>query len=455
MSNYIGITTIICIIVLAGTSCKKFVTVDPPNNQLTTETVFSDSTNASRAITGIYMSMIEATLGIGSGAITLYPGLSADELAVPADNATAREFFDNKILPLNESNYGLWSGAYELIYKANACIEGITNSTNISKHAKNSLIAEAKGLRAFFYFNLVNLYGAVPLLTSTDYNSNRLAARTEPELIYKQIEEDLQFAKQHLEKSAGQQSKISYYVVRALLAKVFLYRQKYELAKQQAGEVIESGLFQLEAAPTDVFIAGSKETIWALIPVYPGRETWEGFSFVPGAPDAVPTYLITDALFNAFEVGDKRKEQWIGINEIGGVKYPYPFKYRNAESGVGIPEHYTMFRLAEQYLIRAEAAAQLGDLAAAIADVNRLRRRAGLDDLSPVDKSAVLNAIAGERQLELFCEWGNRWFDLKRTGKADEVLAKTKPGWETFAKLYPIPQRELTVNPNLVQNAGY
>ncbi|MCF3109566.1 RagB/SusD family nutrient uptake outer membrane protein [Niabella sp. CC-SYL272] len=455
MKNYIRITTITGLFLLATASCKKFVAVDPPGNELTTETVFSDSVNARHALTGIYIGMMEATLGFGSGGITLHAGLSADELKVTPDNPPAYEFFDNHIDPLNENNYALWFQAYELIYKANACIEGIEGSTGISGHAMNSLVAEAKTLRAFFYFNLVNLYGAVPLLTTTDYSTNKAAVRTEPALVYAQVEQDLRFARQYLEKDALQPGMVSYYAATALLAKVLLYQQQYDQARQMADEVITSGLFQLEANPAGVFTTGSQETIWALVPVVPGRETWEGYSFLPGAPDIVPPYIITDTLFNVFEPGDNRKEQWISVNIIDGIAYPYPYKYKNAESGIGTPEQYTVLRLAEQYLVRAEAAVQLGDLAAATADVNLVRQRAGLGDMPVGDKSMVLDAIARERRSELFCEWGNRWFDLKRTGKADAVLSGLKPGWAGTAKLFPIPQLELTADPNLVQNPGY
>jgi len=107
------------------------------------------------------------------------------------------------------------------------------------------------------------------------------------------------------------------------------------------------------------------------------------------------------------------------------------------------------------YLIRAEAKTHLNDLPGATDDINMTRLRAGLGKLSVVDITGTINAIMKERQAELFCEWGNRWFDLKRTNAATAVLSPVKPFWKSTAVLYPVPVTEINTNPNLTQNAGY
>ena len=115
-----------------------------------------------------------------------------------------------------------------------------------------------------------------------------------------------------------------------------------------------------------------------------------------------------------------------------------------------------ILRLAEQYLIRAEARAQQGNLTGAIGDLNIIRERAGLPDLSTaLTQDKVIAAVMQERRIELVSEWGQRWLDLKRTGQVDSVLSKIKPTWKINGQLYPIPQSELTNDPNLVQNPGY
>jgi hypothetical protein len=114
-----------------------------------------------------------------------------------------------------------------------------------------------------------------------------------------------------------------------------------------------------------------------------------------------------------------------------------------------------VLRLAEQYLIRAEARTNMGDINGAQLDLDSLRARAGLPPTSATNATELQAAIAHERRVELCFEWGHRWFDLKRTGKADSVLAAEKPGWRNVDTLYPIPLSQLQANTSLTQNNGY
>jgi len=109
------------------------------------------------------------------------------------------------------------------------------------------------------------------------------------------------------------------------------------------------------------------------------------------------------------------------------------------------------------YLIRAEAAAELNNLSGALADVNIIRARAGLaaSTANVTSQTAVLAAVMHERQTELCFEWGNRWFDLKRTGTAGTVLTAEKTGWQSYDTLYPLPQAQIQLNNQLTQNPGY
>jgi len=115
-----------------------------------------------------------------------------------------------------------------------------------------------------------------------------------------------------------------------------------------------------------------------------------------------------------------------------------------------------VLRLAEQYLIRAEARVRQNDLVGAIQDLNVVRARAGLPDLSSgVSQDLILAAVIQERRVELFAEWGHRWSDLIRWGQADSVLSMEKPKWTANAKLYPLPLVDIQRNGNLRQNDGY
>jgi hypothetical protein len=119
-------------------------------------------------------------------------------------------------------------------------------------------------------------------------------------------------------------------------------------------------------------------------------------------------------------------------------------------------EYLMVLRLAEQFLIRAEARAHQKNLADAISDLNIIRHRAGLPDLSSsLVQADVLAAVEKEKRIEFFAEFGHRWFDLKRTGRVDAVLAPIKPLWTSTAAFYPLPFSELQKDPNLTQNPGY
>jgi hypothetical protein len=114
-----------------------------------------------------------------------------------------------------------------------------------------------------------------------------------------------------------------------------------------------------------------------------------------------------------------------------------------------------IFRLGEVYLIRAEAAAELGNTTAALNDLNTVRARAGLTPSAAVSQEDILAAILHERQTELFCEWATRWLDLKRTGTINTVLGAEKPGWQPTDALFPVPNPEIQVDNLLKQNPGY
>jgi hypothetical protein len=158
-----------------------------------------------------------------------------------------------------------------------------------------------------------------------------------------------------------------------------------------------------------------------------------------------------------------RKQDWTTTDTIGGTPYYYVYKYKG-RAGTG-NEYNVVFRLAEQYLIRAEARAHQNEIADAVADINMIRDRAGLDPLDDnISHDSALMAVEQERKFELFGEWGNRWFDLKRTPsnsgnigltRADDILSGLKPAWKHSAVLYPIPASQIIINSQLSQNYGY
>ncbi|HZY37576.1 MAG TPA: RagB/SusD family nutrient uptake outer membrane protein [Mucilaginibacter sp.] len=466
------------------TGCKKLLVIPPPPTSITTNQVFADSTNASAAIMGMYTFLAQSGSypSVGNGQITFLSGVSADELSAQGNvtnNPAGQQLYTNTLMANNGVSSILWAPAYQAIYLANGCIEGVTASKGINTATKNEFIGEAEFVRAFMNFYLVNIYGDVPLVTSTNYTVNASLPRASASAIYQSIIADLKDAQSKLpdnyQISSGQRIRVNKWAATALLARVYLFEPSpdYANASLQANSIIaNTSLFSLVSDLSSVFNANGSEAIlqWNLnTSIQPYNATAEGYGSIP-PPGYVPQYngsIISPQLLAAFEPGDMRKTVWLDTISYSGVLYYYPFKYTIGSNNYTVngnaTQYYMILRLAEQYLIRAEANAHLGKLPQAINDLNQLRNRAGLAQLSStLTQAQVLAAVAQERRIELFCEWGHRWLDLKRTGQIDSVMSLVTPhklgatsGWKSYQKLYPIPTSEIQVNPHLTQNPGY
>jgi len=368
------------------------------------------------------------------------------------------EFYENNILtnPDNYINVSFWNSAYKIIYQVNACIEGLNESSSLSAQIRNRLLGECKFMRAYLFFNLVNLYGGVPLVTSTNFESNATLPRTTSDLVYELIEDDLRSSESLLPESFSNKLRPTKNSARALLARVALFQSKWAEAELLSTKVIENGEFLLESNLNDVFLPDSREAIWQIMPVDLGYNTPLGTQFVPTTAGK-PRYAITEDLYNAFESGDQRIDKWLKSKTVASVFYIYPYKYKLRFDGNSTPsEYFVPLRLAEQYLIRAEARARQNILLTAKDDLNKVRNRAGLANSTASSQMDILTAIDKERRTEFFCEEGHRWFDLKRLNTVNETLSVIKaPGWQETDQLYPIPFSQILYNPALTQNPGY
>jgi hypothetical protein len=442
-------------------SCKKFVEISAPPTLLVNQNVFTSDVSATSAMVGTYSAMM-STSGIASGgvlSITQLAGLYADEFINYNTDPNVEVFYKNSLTSANPYvDNNIWNEGYKYIYSANAVLDGLNSSREISDSTKKQLEGEAKFIRAFFDFYLVNLFGDIPLITSTDYQVNAIASRTKTATVYAQIIADLKDAQTKLSAdysfSKGERIRPTSWAATALLSRVYLFLNDWADAELAATAIINnSSLFNLNQDLNSVFLANSTEAIWQLMPVQPGYNTNEGETFIlTGAPQNVS---IAQELLNAFEPGDNRRINWVDSIAIGGQTYYFAYKYK-VQAGSTLTEYSMVLRLAEQYLIRAEAETQLNDLGDAAIDLNIIRNRAGLPNTTSTTQSDLIAAIIHERQVELFSEWGHRWFDLKRNNLANQILGLVKsPNWLPTDTLFPIPKIEITNDPNLTQNPGY
>jgi hypothetical protein len=447
-------------------ACNKILSV-PANaaGQIVTSEVFSDSLNATAGVIGMYAS----TTTWGYWYPDIYGGLGADELLYNGtSNTTAIAYYRDSLFvgntTLSSPSTSFWDTYYNnnCIYQANAALEGLAADSLLSTTARNQLMGECKFMRSFFYFYLVNRFGDVPYVTSSNYQVNQRLPRTSAGTVYSNIEQDLLQARQFMQPaypSKGKQ-RPNRYTADALLARLYLYRQQWNNAEGRCDSILNSGLYSLVSLD-NVFLDQSQEAIWQLgnnSTTYSKVAPASGSVFLPILGIIAPAYSLSPFVIQAFDSGDLRKSHWVASTKIGAITYTYPNKYKNSIFSVSTTtEDLMVFRLAEIYLIRAEARAQQGNLAGAVQDINVIRSRAGLGVVTAGSLTQAMGAVLHERQTELFTEWGHRWFDLKRTDSINAVLGREKPWWpaDGHAALYPIPYTDLLYNSNLTQNPGY
>jgi hypothetical protein len=484
-------------VVLLLSGCKKFVDANVPDNELTASSVFTTDEAALGAMTGLYSTMTSNSLLLT--AYSCMPALSADELQNYSNDAGTVQLYSNSINVSSNTTDYLWTRAYQVIYMANAAIQGVQQSNTLSAPVASQVMGEAEFMRAFFYFNLVNEFGAVPLATTTNYVTNESIARSTVQDVYAQIISDLKDAQNRLTDNyldgtnavTNQRIRPNKDAASALLARAYLYTGNWAAADSQATTVINNtSQYSLDSL-NSVFLANSTEAIFQFQPSgIGGLNTAEGYWYILYADPS--TYsnatggkiaTISSGLLNAFEPGDNRQADWVGnytdSTTTPATIYYFPYKYKIGNYGnANVTEYSMVLRLAEQYLIRAEAEIELGQTDAGVADLNVLRSRARAaasaavpNPLPPLtsgmSKTAAMMALVQERRIELFSEFGHRWYDLKRlpglsnpsVSLADEVMpavTAAKGGtWNDEWELYPVPLTDLETDRALVQNPGY
>ncbi|WP_246937628.1 RagB/SusD family nutrient uptake outer membrane protein [Gelidibacter sp. F63206] len=443
-------------------SCDDFLEVDPNSSQLDAVLIFENDNTALAALEALYYELENNGFASGNTSSVSYLGNILADDAQEYNNANERvNFYRNDIPADSDHNFYLWSSAYKFIYEVNSLLKGILNNDDLSERTKERIESEAKFIRAFIYYYLTHLYGNVPLVLTTDYSTNKSLARNSMEEIYTQIKQDLNDAITYLPEnfsySHGERIKPTKYAAYTLLARIALWEGQYDWAIESASQVIESENFMLTDLDK-VFKANSAEAIWQLVPTNPYNGGKEGYHYIvennPSTAGTSASSALTEDFLSIWQNNDLRLSNWINVYSEGTDTYYYPFKYK-IKNGGDTEEYSMVMRLAELYLIRAEAYAMMGNVDQTLADLNMIRNRAGLQNWEMSDITDIKQMVLEERRREFFSEWGHRWLDLKRFGKIDMVLREKKPQWSPHAKLLPIPKRDLLRNPLLTQNPGY
>ncbi|MDR7132526.1 hypothetical protein J2X69_004898 [Algoriphagus sp. 4150] len=460
---------------------------EKPESNLTSNQFYRTSEDAVAAVNAIYHRMFTEWLVLFNRQLMMFEMATDDVVAGPRTRST--QVIDLSSLNHVPANTGVewsWQYTYDAINRANIAIEKIPliPETEINPELRNRLIAEARLLRAWNYFNLVRWFGAVPLVLkeSTALTEESLnVTNASEEAIYSQILEDLQAAEglpAPGSYSSNEVGRATLGTQKALMAKVHLTRQNWSEAASTLKELIDSDWYQLYDDFNKVFDPAFKngpEHIFSIQfngdPAVTNGVAWYSMPFEFNG-EFVDAPNLGGGLYESFESGDKRKDRTLAkeitnpqtglkvlLQNLTYVKYfdsATPFNQQ--QSRVNIP----LLRYADVLLMYAEALNELnGPSAEAQEYLNRVRIRAGIPEIAQLgnslSKDGFREYVFEERRKELALEY-HRWFDLSRRGP-DYYVSKLKSAGKSNAAprhvKFPIPLRELQLNPNLSQSPDW
>ncbi|MEQ6120365.1 RagB/SusD family nutrient uptake outer membrane protein [Reichenbachiella sp. MALMAid0571] len=470
------------VIVLSIFSCEDVLVEDPPSN-ISLSSFYQSETDALAGLYGAYSNIY----GFYGTTTMQYGEMNADDMTVSplvSDNFSWDEFTYN-----SDVTGGIWSNGFSGINRANEVIF-YTDRIDFDPERKADLIAEAKALRALYYFNLVRAMGGVPLYETPTIGFDAvMAPRATEEQIYELVIRDLTDAATELE-GTNAAGRIGADAANALLARVYLYRGDYANALIHAKNVINTQRYELFDDYADAFTPENDNGIEHIFQVQyltgernsgiPGnfgprapsgpyaKSFWAGTvvggSYAP-SPEFVaenPTsYRRSVTLADSYEHIDGVTGT-ITMEEVYGGTFPYyisKFDDREAEFLSGL--NFTVIRYADILLIAAEA---LNEESPADDDkytwINLVRERArngvetDLPDLSGLTQDQFRTAVLEERRFELAFE-GQRAWDLKRRSQFLTRLRAQGKNVEDYMLLFPIPDTQRKLNTSLTQNLGW
>jgi starch-binding outer membrane protein, SusD/RagB family len=448
--NMKNIIKFIAIIAVLASSCSKILDVEP-TAAISVEEALKDKNGIKNALTGSY-NALQMIGSYGRNQI-IVQDLAADNLIWSGTTMDYSEISNNNIPAENAIIDGMWTANFDGINRVNNIISALPNIGDVTDEERNYFEGEALFLRALFNFNLAWYFGGIPIkLTPTNDLSNLDQSRNTMGEVMNQIISDLVSARQKLSDN-GITGRADTCAADAMLARVYLAQfhltndpQYADMAIERASVVINNPEFSLAPVYSDLFnleAPNSTEPIFEVVfDVQNSNRLAQYFITVDlnGRYEVAPS----EDYIQSFEEGDVRLEASVAYDN---VNKPYVIKYTDLTSGT---DRVIVLRLAEMYLIRAEAMAYSnGSINEIITDIDLIRNRAGLAGTTASDYASLKLAIEDERRHELAFE-GQRWYDLVRTQRAVDVI-----GIDEYQMLFPIPLSEMQTNKLMSQNPGY
>jgi hypothetical protein len=492
MKKYLFISlTALAIFSTITISCSDDFVDRPVQYSIDSENYFNSKSDYDNALIAAYDLLQTTYLNSMLGEIASDNTLAGGESQ--SDTPGFQQIDDMIHTPVNSNLKNLWDWMFAGVQRANYILE-FKDKTDFPE--KKQVIAEARFLRAYYHFELVKWFGAIPMKGDARFSpgDEKLIPRSPASAVYAVIESDLIFAAANLSATAAQKGRVTRGAALALLGKAYLYQNKFPQAASTLESLISTSPYSLIANYNTIFENEGENGLESVFEVqytdvegagfgclqcsegnvavgFNGPRNYTGTLFTSGFSFNVPTQKVV----NAFEAGDSRKavtildiEAWAtatgatfgkGYEHTGFFNRKYIPRKRRFESQGDLnltnPNNYRAIRYADVLLMAAEAYNRGGlDDAKARGYLNQLRRRAFGDLNHDISSSgaALTDFILAERRVELVGE-GHRFFDLVRTGKAaQEITGFTANKNE----LFPIPIEEIQfANGNWQQNPGY
>ncbi len=417
--------------------------------QIPVDEAFNSPENVYSALIGCYDAM-QMQHYYGRNLI-IVPDLASDNSVASGTKLEYASVDANDLLSDNILVEGIWADIYNAINRVNYMLFKLQDVTFLDSQAKLDYEGQLRFLRALHYFNLVRLYGGIPLKLepTLDASKENFLPRSSYSDVYTQIIQDLEFARLNIKNIKPERATVI--AAESLLASVFLTVRNYSEAINMANEAISRNPF-LETKYANLFsksIDPSAEIVFYIPFAANDKNRLAEYHF-PNQLNGRYENSPSAKLISLIETNDDRKSF---VASYYQNKY-YTKKYSDLATG---SDKVIVLRMAELFLIRAEANYMIdsvANLSAILDDVNAIRHRAKLDSVKVVGGDGLVNLINKEKQIEFAFE-GKRWFDLIRTGKAVGAVPSVT---QNFQMLFPIPQSEIIANPNIEskdQNPGY
>ncbi|MDX1905995.1 MAG: RagB/SusD family nutrient uptake outer membrane protein [Bacteroidia bacterium] len=451
------------------TACEEDLYQTPLTEKVSAN-FFKTETEIEEAVNGVYATLqLNGLYGLYIPAISELPSDNTFDEVPANDNGIFGQMDEFTMITGNEGVAAIWRDSYLAIQRANVVLNRIEAVSFTKAETQTARTGEMKFIRALVYFNLVRLFGDVPLVVEEtvnpyDYFGKGRNARA---AVYQQIEQDLVEAVAELPASATQKGRIFKTAAQTLLGTVYLTQQRYAEAKTQLDAVVGSGKHKLLDNAEDVFLTTNEYNAEIIFAVQfasgvngnrEGSGAFQQFSPSGTVSGAKGHNLPTRSFYALYGDNDLRKAAYVGATSAG-VPFCKKLKLPTTAPNDGGSD-WVVLRYADVLLMLAEVENELGNTPAAVPLLDQVRVRAGLSATTATTQAELREAIGLERRLELIGE-GHRWFDLLRTGKAISTMnawfaAQSIPITISDKNLLmPIPQSQVDTDPALSQNPGY